>query len=102
MLLVQRPQDRDDLVGRLAGAVHDLGVAGARRAVDVDAGEAEVLGAVVHRRSPEGISGINAQDLHLGGEELQLLERVAESGGPGDGPSTSARNWVAVHSPPTM
>ena len=40
--LVQGAQDRDDLLGGLAGAVDDLGVAGARRAVDVDAGEAEV------------------------------------------------------------
>ena len=47
VLLVQRGQDRDDLLGRLAGAVHDLGVARARGAVEVDPGEAQVLGARV-------------------------------------------------------
>ena len=40
--LVQGAQDRDHLVGRLAGAVDDLGIAGPRGAVEVDAGEAEV------------------------------------------------------------
>ena len=43
VLLVQRAEDRDDLVGGLARAVHDLRVAGACCSVDVDAGEAEVL-----------------------------------------------------------
>ena len=40
--LVEGAQDRDDLAGRLAGAVDDLGVPGPPRAVDVDAREAEV------------------------------------------------------------
>ena len=59
VLLVQGAQDRDDLVGRLAGAVHDLGVAGARRAVQVHAREAEVLGPLVHRGNlaPERVRG---------------------------------------------
>ena len=40
--LVQGAQDRDHLVGRLAGAVDDLGITGPGGAVEVDAGEAEV------------------------------------------------------------
>ena len=35
--------DRHDLLGRLAGAVHDLGVAGPRGPVDVDPGEPQIL-----------------------------------------------------------
>ena len=45
--LVQRAEDPDDLLGRLAGAVDDLRVAGSRRPVDVDPGVAEVGGARV-------------------------------------------------------
>ena len=47
VLGVQRAQDRDQLRGRLPGAVHHLGVAGAGRAVEVHAGEAQVSGPVV-------------------------------------------------------
>ena len=42
VLVVERPEDGDHLVGCLAGAVDDFGVAGARRAVDVHARETEV------------------------------------------------------------
>ena len=41
--LVEGAQDRDDLAGRLAGAVHHLGVAGPPRAVDVDAREPQIV-----------------------------------------------------------
>ena len=47
VLRVQGAQDRDHLGGRLARAVHDLGVAGAPSPVEVDAREAEVCGARV-------------------------------------------------------
>ena len=47
--LVQACQDLDDLLGRLAGAVDHLRVAGARGPVEVDPGEAEVGGALGSR-----------------------------------------------------
>ena len=54
VLAGQRAQDRDGLLGRLAGGVHDLGVAGAQAAVGVDPGEAEVERAV-HRAGGEAL-----------------------------------------------
>ena len=85
--LVEGAQDRHDLVGGLPGAVHRLGVTGPGRAVEVDPREAEVFGPLVHapNLAPERVSGINAQDLHLGGEERQLLEGVPAARRPRDG-----------------
>ena len=59
-----------------------------------------------HRRragsaGAERVGGVDPEHLHLGGEERQLLER-ALTGRSSGCPSTSARNWVAVNSPPTM
>ena len=59
--VVQPTEDPDHLLGRLAGAVHHLRVAGTTRAVDVEPGVAQVVGAAVvshgsrrpgRRRSP--------------------------------------------------
>ena len=55
----------------------------------------------VTRPAPGRVGRVDAEHLHVGGEERQLLERARTPGSSG-WPSTSARNWVAVNSPPTM
>ena len=55
--LAQRAEQVDDLLGRLAGAVDDLGVAGAGGAVGVEPGEPEVDVARSRRRAPTPRAG---------------------------------------------
>ena len=67
-------QDRDRLVGRLAGRVDDLGVAGAQPAVRVDPGEAEVDRAV-HRPGGQRLDGRLDRDAagrHVAQQRLDL------------------------------
>ena len=50
----------------------------------------------------ERVGGVDAEDLHVGGEERAAPRARAPRPTSEGWPSTSARNWVAVNSPPTM
>ena len=52
--------------------------------------------------SRNGVRRVDAEDLHVGGEEARAPRARGPDPRSEGWPSTSARNWVAVNSPPTM